>query len=76
MPVDMYLYEYAKQLFKMRWKWYIDNVKLRGQGQYSLNLANDFKMPEVIDGCTSIRKKLTCPQLLMPVWPADRVLIP
>ncbi len=74
MPVDMYLYEYARQLLKMRWKWYIDNVKLRGQGQYSLNMANEFKMPEVIDGCRSTREKLMCPQRMLPTWPLETVV--
>ncbi len=59
MPVDMYLYEYAKQLFELRWQWYLNNVKLKGQGQANLNL--DVKIPEVIQGCTSTQFDLHCP---------------
>ena len=61
MPVDLYLYEYAKQLFELRWQWYLNNVKLKGQGQDALISDVKVKMPEVIKGCRSNRIIISCP---------------
>ncbi len=58
-PVDLYIYEYAKQLFSNRWKWYLLNEKEKNQGFYAVPKHPVF--PEVIDGCVSSPNYLKCP---------------
>ncbi len=59
MPLDMYLYTYAKQLFEHRWQWYVENVK--GEGRRNSSTKVSLKLPKVIDGCVSGYKYLKCP---------------
>ncbi len=60
MPMDIYLYEYIKQLFELRWKWYLKNVKLKGQDQGNVMPDFQLKMPEIIDGCRSTQFEIFC----------------
>ncbi len=57
MPVDRFLYEYAKQLFEHHWQWYVANVK-RKKRVYPAGQVPVF--PEVIHGCVSSPNYLKC----------------
>ena len=60
MPMDWYIYEYAKQLFDRRWQLYLNMEK----GTSSLSEASlKFvpNLPKVIHGCKSTPKTLQCP---------------
>ena len=61
MPLDLYLYEYAKQLFELRWQWYLNNVKLKGQGQTMVTSGMKVKLPQIIDGCKATKTEISCP---------------
>ena len=58
MPVDRFLYEYAKQLFEHRWQWYVANVKGKKRDH---PVKKEPVFPEVIDGCVSSPNYLKCP---------------
>ena len=59
MPVDLYLYEYAKQLHKNRW----DSYQMQRNGiEVGKRQKDELSMlPTVIDGCKSTRFELDCP---------------
>ncbi len=56
MPVDMYIYDYAKQLFENNWYWYLANVKKQKQGARKPPVFQ-----EMIDGCVSAPNYMKCP---------------
>ena len=58
MPMDLYIYEYAKQLFNGRWQMYL-NVKKGSLSEASLKFVPN--LPKVIHGCKSTPKTLQCP---------------
>ena len=55
MPMDIYLYEYAKQLHEYRWQKY----------KHNWNNVSNYKprLPQTIRGCKSTRHFLDCPEL-------------
>ena len=55
MPVDMYLYEYARQLFGYRWKIY-QNERNRKDEKEKI----DFKLPETLEGCKITSQSFEC----------------
>ncbi len=59
MPVDMYLYKYAQQLFQHRWNWYQRNIKHNTSVDPERDLAK-LTLPEVIDGCVGSPTFLKC----------------
>ena len=63
MPVDMYIYEYAKQLFENHWYWYLVNVKEQSHhlGPQESSTSIPPKFADVIDGCVSAPNYLKCP---------------
>ena len=50
-PSDLYIYEYAKELFKFRWQLYLNNSLPRSL----------IVLPPTIYGCTSTNHYLNCP---------------
>ena len=64
MPLDLYIYEYAKQLFAHRW-----NLYQKQTNQSAENLSNNnssaivrgIRLPYVVDGCVSTKSTLSCP---------------
>ena len=53
MPMDLYFYEYAKQLHEHRWKMF---------SKQQHNTKKRFSaLPAVLDGCKSTRYQLNCP---------------
>ena len=52
-PLDLYLYEYGKQLFEWRWQIYKNG---------SLPRSN-ILLPQIIHGCTSTNSYIACQQL-------------
>ncbi len=59
MPVDMYFYKYAKQLYQHRWNWYQRNIKNNTSIDPEKDLAK-LTLPEVIDGCVRTPTYLKC----------------
>ena len=64
-PIDLYIYEYAKQLFDHRWDAYQKQVK---QKEKKLSNNSDtaarnisLSLSNVIDGCVSTTETLLCP---------------
>ena len=60
MPMDLYIYEYAKQLFDRRWQLYLNTKK----GTLSLSEASLKFVPnlsKIIHGCKSTPNTLQCP---------------
>ena len=58
MPMDNYIYEYAKQLHNHRWNVY----QKQKMGGLELNKNSMFNLPSVIQGCKSSRYILQCPK--------------
>ena len=56
MPVDLYIYEYAKKLFELRWRMY-----LKERSNYQGNSNVTLSLPSVIDGCVATRHYISCP---------------
>ena len=73
MPVDMYLYEYAKQLFEQKWEtylfqhkkisWSLQENELDKLKQIQVPNRNPPKLPLVLNGCKSTRLSLNCPSI-------------
>ena len=59
MPIDLFLYEYAKQLFEIRWQKYL-SIKYGNKTSSALRRVQ-LKLPDRIDGCKSTSKYLNCP---------------
>ena len=60
MPMDLYLYEYAKKLFETRWQMYL-NVKNGANNPVLLVDTTVSKLPKIIHGCKSTHQFLKCP---------------
>ena len=66
MPMDLYIYEYAKQIFDRRWQMYLNTKK----GTLISNKVDTTSpilvpdLPKVIDGCKSTKNSLQCPKTL------------
>ena len=63
MPLDLYIYEYVKQLFDQRWRVY---VKERSKKQFEElrvngNVMTTLSLPDTIHGCVSTRSIISCP---------------
>ena len=61
MPIDMYLYEYAKQLFEQRWHMYLYQHQIRDKIENLTKIVP--RLPGFIDGCKSTRFILDCSTL-------------
>ena len=64
-PIDLYIYEYGKQLFDHRWNAYQKQIKQK-EKKLSNNSATavrniSLSLSNVIDGCVSTTKTLSCP---------------
>ena len=58
-PIDMYLYEYARQLHEHKWKMF----KLQKTDSLSRkNMHVHFNLPTVLNGCRSTPDSLSCPK--------------
>ena len=60
MPMDLYFYEYAKQLHKIKWTLYQNRENHTKTAEILNNL--ELNLPTVIDGCKSTRFILSCPK--------------
>ena len=60
MPMDLFLYEYAKQLFERRWQMYL-NAKNNESSPVPLIDITLSKLPKIIQGCKSTSHYLKCP---------------
>ena len=60
MPMDLFLYEYAKQLFERRWQMYLNakNGEINPLPPVNITLS---KLPKIIHGCKSTSHYLKCP---------------
>ena len=60
MPMDLFLYKYAKQLFERRWQMYLNakNGEINPLPPVNITLS---KLPKIIDGCKSTSHYLKCP---------------
>ena len=63
MPLDLYIYEYVKQLFDQRWRAYL---KERSKKQFKElrvngNAVTTLSLPDTIHGCVSTRRIILCP---------------
>ena len=65
MPLDLYIYEYAKQLFDHRWRIYL---KETNSTVYNFTMKQspdvELKLPKFIEDCTSTKKYIHCPDNL------------
>ena len=65
MPVDLYIYEYAKRLFDHRWNLYLQETKetrnLSVNNHNSSTQNSLLTLPGVIDGCISTSSFISCP---------------
>ena len=66
MPLDLYIYEYAKQLFAHRWNLYKKQTNPSADSLSNNNssaIVQDItlSLPNVIDGCVSTKSTLSCP---------------
>ena len=61
MPVDLYLYEYAKQLHKNRWESYQMQKSGFEVGKRQRQTNGLSMLPSVISGCKSTSFQLDCP---------------
>ena len=60
MPMDVYLYEYAKQLHEYRYKMFTEQQQLE-QWQPQIQYKEiSLKLPEVLDGCKGYSKLFEC----------------
>ena len=60
MPMDLYLYKYAKQLFERRWQMYL-NAKNGAKKPLTPSSSTFLRLPAVIHGCKSTSHYLKCP---------------
>ena len=60
MPMDLFLYKYAKQLFERRWQMYL-NAKNNESNPVPLIDITLSKLPKIIHGCKSTSHYLKCP---------------
>ena len=58
MPMDVFLFEYAKQLHNYRWRRF-NGIEPTSSSQRDITS----ELPDVIQGCKSTRQFLDCPQL-------------
>ena len=61
MPMDMYIYEYVKQLHNHRWNIY----QKQKMGSLEVDQNTIFNLPSVIQGCKSSRYILKCPNFYL-----------
>ena len=61
MPMDIYFYEYAKQLPKYRYKMFSEQKQHLGQKQTQMQYREiSLQLPEVLDGCKGYSKLYEC----------------
>ena len=62
MPMDLYFYKYANELFEQRWKWYVENVK-QNKTEMEMLCGGDFSKVSspVVNGCISAKAKIQGP---------------
>ena len=61
MPMDVYLYEYAKQLYEYRYKLFTENKQQLEKQQPQIQYTEiSLKLPEELDGCKGFSKLFEC----------------
>ena len=60
MPMDLYIYEYAKQLHEYRYKMFTERRKQLKQQRQIQYRQISLRLPEVLDGCKGYSKLYEC----------------
>ena len=61
MPMDIYLYEYAKQLHEYRYKMFTEHKQQFEKQQPQIQYREiSLQLPEVLDGCKGYSKLYEC----------------
>ena len=59
MPMDFYLYEYAKQLHEYRYQMFAEHKQKKQQPPIHYKEIS-LRLPEVLDGCMGVRRLFQC----------------